>query len=119
MAKAPSAAQCPVASAIQASAPGNQPDFALVSLSAQARARALSGDLSSPTVAQPAFITRSLRVYQAVSACILVKAVLSGSCCAFATQNGTRAVTTAVLARSCASFSAVADVVHPNCEKPA
>jgi hypothetical protein len=95
-----------------------QPVFARVSLSEQARASALSGDFSSPTVAQPAFITMSLREYDDVSDRNLSNMVLSGSCWAFATQNGTSAATTAISARSWASFSAVDDVVHPSCEKP-
>ena len=40
-----------------------QPDFMPWSLSEQARASALSGDFSFPSVAQPAFITISLREY--------------------------------------------------------
>ena len=87
-------------------------------MSEQARARALSGDFSFPTVAQPAFITMSLREYDDVSAWNFANTALSGSCWAFATQKGTSAATTAVLERSCASCSAVADVVHPSCEKP-
>src|SRR5690348_15997304 len=43
---------------------------------------------------------------------------LSGSCWAFAMQNGTSAATTAVLARSWARSSAFPDVVHPSWEKP-
>jgi hypothetical protein len=43
---------------------------------------------------------------------------VSGSCRAFTTQRGTSAATTAVSARSWASFSAVAAVAHPSCEKP-
>jgi hypothetical protein len=39
----------------------NQLVLALESLSEQARAKALSGDVSPPTVAHPAFITMSLR----------------------------------------------------------
>jgi len=39
----------------------NQLLLALASLSEQARAKALSGDASPPTVAHPAFTTMSLR----------------------------------------------------------
>ena len=52
-----------------------QPDFAALSSSDQARAKALFGDFSFPRVAQPAFITMSLREYDDLSACNLVNTV--------------------------------------------
>jgi hypothetical protein len=91
-----------------------QPLFAPVSLSEQAS----SGDFSFPTIAQLAFVTMSLREYDDVSAIDSPNVVLSGSCWAFATQNGTGAATTALSTHSWASFSAVDEVVHPSCGKP-
>lgn len=48
----------------------------------------------------------------------LARAACSVSSWAFATQNGTRAATTAVSTRSWASCSALAAVFQPSCEKP-
>jgi hypothetical protein len=97
---------------------GFQPDFSVCSLSEQARASALSGVVLPPIVAQPAFITRSLREYDDCSVWNLVSVPWSGSCWAFVTQNGTSAATTAVSDRSEASCSALPCVVQPSWENP-
>src|SRR5256885_655953 len=59
-----------------------------------------------------------MRLYDDASALNFTRFVPSGSCCALATQNGTRAATTAASARSLAIRSAVPPVVHPICQKP-
>src|SRR3984957_6920534 len=97
---------------------GCQLDFSVCCLSEQAPAGGVSGGVFVPIVAQPAFMTRSLREYEDCSVWNLVSVAWSGSCWALVTQNGTRAATTAVSDLSDASCSAVPCVVQPSCEKP-
>lgn len=94
------------------------PDFAARSVFAQAIASALSGVVLSPIVAQPAFITNSLREKSESSALTLASVFCSDACLAFATQNGTRDVTTAASACTCAMSAAPWEVFHPSSEKP-
>src|SRR4051794_29325774 len=98
--------------------PDRQPDFIVKSFSEQARASALSGDALPPIVAQPAFMTTSLREYDDCSVWNLASVAWLGSCWALVTQKGTSARTTAASDRSCASCRAVRSVVHPSWEKP-